>query len=337
MTRRDTSDLAALLQSFFQEHLSRVRDASPHTRRSYRDAVRLFLVFLADRVGRDIDRVGLDDFRAEHVLAFLDHLESRRGNDPATRNSRLAALRSFFGHLLRHDPTRAAQYHRVLALPAKRVRSRPASYLEPEEVRVLLSKPDSATALGARDLALLLFLYNTGARVGEALGVRPADLHLTSPAQVRLHGKGSKDRLCPIWRETASALARMLRADAGGDGPVFRSARGRPLSRDGAAHILDKYVRLAAREVPTLTRRRVTPHVLRHSCAVALLQAGVGLTVIRDYLGHASVATTNRYVSTNLAMKRDVLDAFWRRSGLSPSSPAPWRPPAAILAILDAL
>lgn len=337
MTRRDVPDLAALLQSYFREHLSRVRGASPHTLRSYRDAVRLFLVFLAARLGRDVDRIGLDDFHAEHVLAFLDHLESRRGNDPATRNSRLAALRSFFGHLLRHDPTRAANYHRVLALPAKRVRSQPASYLEPEDVRVLLSKPDPSTALGARDMALLLFLYNTGARVGEALGVRPADLHLASPAQVRLHGKGGKDRLCPLWRETASALARVLHADARGDETVFRSARGRPLSRDGVAHILDKYVRLAARDVPTLARRRVTPHVLRHSCAVALLQSGIDLTVIRDYLGHASVATTNRYVSANLSMKRDVLDAFWRRSGLSPSSPAPWRPPAAVLAILDAL
>lgn len=337
MTRRDGPDLAALLESFFREHLRRVRGASPHTIRSYRDAVRLFLVFLAGRVRRAIDRVHLDDLDTEGVLAFLDHLETRRGNDPRTRNSRLAALRSFFGHLLRHDPTRAAQYHRVLALPAKRVRSRPATYLEPDEVRSLLSKPDPATSLGTRDLALLLLLYNTGARVGEALAVRPADLHLSPPAQVRLHGKGGKDRLCPIWRETVSALTRLLRASPGGDAPVFRSARGQPLSRDGVAYILGKYVRHATCEVPTLARRRITPHVLRHSCAVALLQAGVDLTVIRDYLGHASVATTNRYVSANLAMKRDALDAFWRRSGLTPSSPAPWRPRPGVLAILDAL
>lgn len=337
MTMRDAPDLATLLESFFREHLSRVRGASPHTLRAYRDAIRLFLVFLAARVRRDVDGLRLDDLHADHVLAFLDHIESRHGNSPTTRNSRLAALRSFFGHLMRHDLTRAAQYHRVLALPAKRVRSQPASYLEPDEVRVLLSKPDPATALGARDLALLVFLYNTGARVGEVLAVRPADIHLASPAQVRLHGKGSKDRLCPLWRETASTLARVLRNGPSGEGPVFRSARGQPLSRDGVAYILDKYARLAALDVPALARSRITPHVLRHSCAVALLQAGVDLTVIRDYLGHASIASTSRYVSANLAMKRDALDAFWRRSGLTPSSPAPWRPRRTVLAILDTL
>ena len=337
MTRRVAPDLAALLESFFREYLPRVRGASPHTLRAYRDAVRLFLLFLADHMGRDIDGLHLDDLAAEHVLAFLDHLETSRGNGPTTRNIRLATLRSFFRHLLRHDPTRASQYQRVLALPSKRSRSRPATYLEPDEVRVILSKPDPTTLLGSRDLALLLFLYNTGARVSEALAVRSADLHLASQAQVRLHGKGSKDRLCPLWRETASALARVLRALPAGDGPIFRNARGQPLSRDGVAYILDKYVRLSAREVPTLSRRRVTPHVMRHSCAAALLQAGVDLTVIRDYLGHASIATTSRYVSANLAMKRNVLEVFWRRSGLTPSNPAPWRPRKHILAILDSL
>lgn len=337
MTRRGGPNLPALLESFFREHLSRVRGASPHTLRAYRDAVRLFLVFLADQVGRDVDRLRLDDLDANHVLAFLDQLETRRRNSPTTRNNRLAALRSLFGHLLRHDPTRAEQYHRVLALPAKRVRSRPAMYLEPDEVRVLLSKPDPATTLGARDLALLLFLYNTGARVGEALAVCPADLQIARSAQVRLHGKGGKDRICPLWRETASALSRMIRACPHDHGPIFRSAHGQPLSRDGVAYILDKYTQLAARDIPTLARRRVTPHSLRHGCAVALLQAGIDLTVIRDYLGHASVSTTSRYVSANLAMKREVLESFWRRSGLTPSKAAPWHPKRSVLAILDAL
>jgi site-specific recombinase XerD len=323
-----------LLQSFFHEHLSRVRGASPHTLRTYRDAIRLFLVFVASRIGRRVDRITLDDMRAEHVLAFLDHLEADRGNQVRTRNSRLAALRSFAGHLLRSDPSRAEQYRRIVLVPLKRTRARPANYLEPAEVRLLLSKPDASTPSGARDLALLLFLYNTGARVGEALAVCATDLLLAPPAQVRLHGKGGKDRVCPLWRETVSALQRMPRPDAG---PLFLNARGRPLSRDGAAYVLEKYVNLASTESPALGRRRVTPHVLRHSCAVALLQAGMDLTVIRDYLGHASVATTNRYVSTNLATKRDALEAFWRRSGLSPSSPVPWRPPAGVLQFLDSL
>jgi site-specific recombinase XerD len=179
-----------------------------------------------------------------------------------------------------------------------------------------------------RDYALLIFLYNTGARVSEALAVTPTDLHLAAPRHVRLRGKGDKERICPLWPETAAALnsalataTRSLRSDT-----VFRSARGTALTRDGAAYILEKYVTLAAREIPLLERRRVTPHVLRHSCAVALLQAGVDVTVIRDYLGHASIATTSRYISTNVEMKRDVLDAFWRRAGLVKGPQRRWRP-----------
>jgi site-specific recombinase XerD len=262
----------------------------------------------------------------------------QRGNRAATRNCRLAAIHCLCRHLIRQDPVHAAQYQRIVSLPAKRAAHKPATYLEPEEVRLILSKPNRATPAGARDHALLLFLYNTGARVSEALAVTYCDLALGEPAQVRLHGKGGKDRICPLWADTAEALGRLPTLT--GTDPqagVFVSRRGRPLSRDGVAYILDTYVAQAVRDRPALARYRITPHVLRHSCAVALLQAGTDITVIRDYLGHASIATTSHYVSANLAMKREVLEAFWAHAGLDPPNGTPWRPEPDLLAFLNAL
>jgi site-specific recombinase XerD len=337
---KTTPSLLALVQSFFQSHLRAVRGASEHTVRAYRDALRLFFLFAAQHLRRPIAELDLDDMRSEVVLAFLDHIEAARGNGPATRNCRLAAIHSFVAHLLRQDLTRAEQYRRILTIPAKRAQIRPPTYLEPEEVRALIAQPDPATSGGARDLALLLFLYNTGARVGEALALRREDLCLGRPRQVRLHGKGGKDRSCPLWPETAHALRTLIerdRPDIATAAEVFRNAHGAPLPRDGVAYLITKYVRRAERTVPGLRRRRITPHALRHSCAVALLQAGVDLTVIRDYLGHVSVATTGRYLSSNMEMKRQVLEAFWNRAGIAKGPHRPWRPTASTLAFLASL
>jgi site-specific recombinase XerD len=266
----------------------------------------------------------------------LDHVESQRDNSAATRNCRLAAIRSFTQHLLRHDLTRADQYGRILAIPPKRKALRAVSYLEPEEARAIIAAVDLRTRQAARDRALLLFLYNTGARISEALAVHPRQLHLTKPRQVRLHGKGGKERLCPLWPETTSALRPVI-SEVSADEPIFRNAYGAPLTRDGAAYLINKYVRRASEAVASLRTRHVTPHVFRHSCGVALLQAGVDLTVIRDYLGHASVATTSRYVASNLKMKRDALETFWRRAGLEKGVNDRWRPSPKLLAFLQSL
>jgi integrase/recombinase XerD len=280
--------------------------------------------------------LALDDIQCDAVLGFLDHVESQRRNSAATRNCRLAAIRSFVHHLLRQDVTRAGQYGRILAIRNKKALRKTPTYLEPEEARTVIAAIDRRSRNGERDHALLLFLYNTGARVGEALAVRACDLRLERPGQVRLLGKGRKERICPLWSETVSALRSMIKAGTD-DGLLFRNACGVPLTRDGVAYLLGKYVRLAAEKVPALRKRKVTPHVMRHSCAVALLQAGVDVTVIRDYLGHSSVATTSRYITTNLQMKRDVLDAFWKRAGLDPAAPRRWRPTSKLLAFLDNL
>jgi site-specific recombinase XerD len=338
MTRRSREPLLALVQSYFDEYLRRVRGASDHTMRTYGNALRLFFLFLADHTGRRVSALRLDDIRAEAVLAFLNHLESSRGNTVATRNSRLAAIRGFVEYLLRHEVTRGEQYGRILAIPAKRTAPRVVSYLEPEEARAVIAAVDPKTRAATRDRALLLLLYNTGARVSEALAVRPRDLRLERPRQIRLYGKGGKERLCPLWPETGAALRKLLRTEATSvDERIFRNARGAPLTRDGVAYILDKYIRGAASNIPSLRRRHVTPHALRHSCAVALLQAGVDVTVIRDYLGHATVATTSRYITSNLQMKRVALDAFWKRAGLEPGPCTRWRPSPKLLAFLVSL
>ncbi len=327
--------LPALVQSFFCDYLQRTRVASPHTVRAYRDTLKLYFAFLGD--GRSVADLQLDNLTVQSVTSFLSHLEEVRKNGRSTRNCRLAALRSFFGHLLRNDPTHAGQFHRVLAVPSKRHRPSCASYLEPEEVKAILAQPDVRTPLGFRDHGLLLFLYNTGARIGEALAVRPEHFHFAQPRQVRFHGKGGKDRICPLWTETARILQRLSAEGPHDNTSLFRNARGHPLSRDGVAYLIDKYVRTAAINMPSLSQRHVTPHVFRHSCAVALLQAGMDITVIRDYLGHASIATTSRYIATNLSMKRTALEAFWAHAGLSKKGSATWKPKPELLKFLDSL
>lgn len=330
--------LFAHVESYFSDYLARQRGASVHTVRAYRDALALLLKFVAKRRGCGMASLQLADLDAEAVMLFLDHIETDRSNSAATRNCRRAAIRSFFKHLLRNDLAHSQQYIRVLAIPAKKARQRPATYLEPEDARLIIGVPDKRTSDGWRDYTLLLFLYNCGARVSEAAGLRWDDLQLTAPRQVRLRGKGRKERLLPLWRETANALHR-LRAmvPAGSSQCVFVNRHGQPLTRDGIAYVLRKHAAAAAKVKPTLQRKRITPHVLRHSCAVALLQSGTDVTVIRDYLGHASVATTGRYITTNLQMKREAMQAFWKKAGIGPANTKAWKPKADLLAFLQAL
>ena len=335
---RSACGLFAHVQSYFTEYLPRQRGASIHTIRAYRDALTLLFRFVAEQRRRGIAALQLGDIDADAVTHFLDHIEAERLNSAATRNCRRAAIRSFFKHLLRDDVAHSQQYMRVLAIPAKKARQRPATYLEPEDARLIIGMPDKRTPDGWRDYTLLLFLYNSGARVSEAAGMRWDDLHLTAPRQVRLRGKGKKERLLPLWTETTSALHRLRGMSHGADQScVFLNRQGQPLTRDGIAYLLTKHAAAAARVNPALKHKHITPHVLRHSCAVALLQAGTDVTVIRDYLGHASVATTGRYITTDLQMKRDAMQAFWKKAGLEPANAKPWKPKADLLAFLKSL
>lgn len=338
MTRASALGLFAQVEAYFTEYLPRQRGASVHTIRAYRDALTLLFRFVAQQRGRGVASLQLSDLDADSVTRFLDHIEIERSNSPATRNCRRAAIRGFFKHVLRNDLAHSQQYVRVLAIPAKKARQRPATYLEAQDARLIIGMPDRRTHDGWRDYALLLFLYNCGARVAEAAGLRWDDLQLVAPRQVRLRGKGKKERLLPLWPETANALHRLRGMTQSSDQQcVFVNRHGQPMSRDGIAYVLAKHAAAAAQANPALQRKHITPHVLRHSCAVALLQSGTDVTVIRDYLGHASVATTGRYITTNLQMKRDAMQAFWKKAGIEPATTKAWKPKADLLAFLQSL
>jgi site-specific recombinase XerD len=338
MRSRGTT-LARALRGFFAEHLPAVRGVSPHTVCSYRDAFTLFLRFLAERRGLPVVRLDFKDVSPEAIVAFLQHLERDRGNSAATRNARLAAIHSFARFVATTSPEHLDLCQRLMAVPFKRARPRLVEYLESGEVAAILAAPQRSTPDGRRDHVLLLTLFNTGARVQELLDLRPADLQLIRPFQVRLRGKGRKERLCPLWPRTAKVLGGFL-ADAGVDaratGQLFRNHRGDPLTRFGVRYILRKYARIAASSAITLATKRIHPHVVRHTTAVHLLQAGVDMITISHWLGHASVETTNRYAAVDLETKRAAV-AKARPIGKVDPAVAAWRSDATILAWLEAL
>lgn len=331
--------LARALRGFFGDHLPRVRGVSPHTVRSYRDAFTLLLRFLAARCRRAVVDLDLSDMEPKQVLAFLRHLEVGRGNGASTRNARLAAVHAFARHTATSHPEYLELCQRLLAIPFKRARPRVVEYLEMEQLRALLEAPDTRTPVGRRDYTLLLAMFNTGARVQEILDVRPCDLQLERPHHVRLRGKGRKERLCPLWAQTAKVLAALVherRLDPDSTEALFRNGRGNPLTRFGVRYLLRKYADHAKATVPTLRTKRVHPHTLRHTTAVHLLQAGVDLVTISHWLGHASVETTNRYAAVDLEMKRAAIAKAHPGAGLGETA-ATWRKDATILDWLEAL
>jgi len=338
MKSRSTA-LARALRSFFADHLPAVRGVSPHTVCSYRDAFMLLLRFLAARRGLPVVRLDFTDVSPQQIVAFLQHLERERGNGAATRNARLAAIHSFARFVATTSPEHLDLCQRIMAVPFKRARPRLVEYLESGEVAAILAAPQRTTADGRRDHALLLTLFNTGARVQELLDLRPADLQLVRPFQVRLRGKGRKERFCPLWPHTAKVLRAFL-ADVGVDaesaGQVFRNHRGDPLTRFGVRYILRKYARAASSFATTLATKRIHPHVVRHTTAVHLLQAGVDMITISHWLGHANVETTNRYAAVDLETKRAAV-AKARPIGKVDPAVAAWRRDATILAWLEAL
>lgn len=331
--------LARALRGFFADHLPTVRGMSPHTVLSYRDAFMLLLRFVATRRERPVVALDFHDLGVDDVLAFLDHLETDRHNSAATRNARLAAVHAFARYAATGHPEHLELCQRILAVPFKRARARIVEYLEADEIRALLDAPDRATPDGRRDHALLLALFNTGARVQEILDLRPCDLQLARPLHVRLRGKGRKERMCPLWPQTAEILRALLAehgVDPGATQPLFRNRRGETLTRFGVRYLLRKYAHDARSTVTTLGAKRIHPHVLRHTTAVHLLQAGVDLVTISHWLGHASVETTNRYAAVDLETKRAAI-AKARPVGEIDPALATWRADATILQWLEAL
>ena len=300
--------LPPLVQAFFAQHLLHHKCASPQTVAAYRDALRLLFGFLRETKGTEPSNLCLTDLDVPVILTFLDHLEVRRSNSVRSRNARLAALRSFFRFVALREPEALALATRVLAIPVKRADRRLVGSLTREEIDALIAAPDRAHRAGRRDHALWLTLYNTGARVSEIVGLRRSQLVVGTSTFLQLHGKGRKERTVPLWPRTARVLLAWFH-ELGGppDGLAFPNARGGPLTRDGASYLLERTARLAAPRCPSLRGKRISPHVLRHTAAMHLLQAGVDPSVIALWLGHESVETTHIYVEADLATKERAL------------------------------
>jgi site-specific recombinase XerD len=333
-----TPTLGAIVQSFFTDHLPVQKGLRLSSIRSYRDTVRLLLCFVAGQSRCHIAKLSLDDLTFEQVLAFLKHLEQERGNAVATRNQRRAALNTFFTYLALRAPEMLVTCQQIAAIPVKRTSLPDTHYLEREEVTALFRSLPRQGRLTLRDLTLLLFLYNTGARAQEVADLRIEHLVLESPAKVHLHGKGDKWRICPLWDETVKQLRRLLTENgAATKGPVFCARRSQPLTRFGIYKIVRRHA--AAWDTSGPQPRRVTPHLFRHTAAVHLLEAGVEVNVIRGWLGHVSLDTTNRYAELTLRAKAEALRACEIGSGISAGSPARaiWKDDKALLNWLNAL
>ena len=296
-----------LLERFFLERLMRQRQASPHTISSYRDTFRLLLQFAKRRLHKPPSGLSLADVDAPLITAFLDDLEATRKISVRSRNLRLTAIRSFFHYAAYEEPAHAAQIQRILAIPGKRCVKLLVGFLDRPEIDALLAAPDQRTWYGRRDHLLLLLAVQTGLRLSELTGLRPQDLHLGTGAHVRCVGKGRRERCTPLPQPVVVALKSWLKEPAKTGGWLFSNARGGRLSADAVQRLLTKYRQVAARVCPSLTKKRVTPHVLRHTLAMQLLQAGIDRSVIALWLGHESVETTQIYLDADLALKEKVL------------------------------
>jgi site-specific recombinase XerD len=325
---------ALLIQQFFTEYLVAQRALSPRTIASYRDALMLFLDFAHKRLGKAPTALALADIEPDLILAFLDHLEQERHNSVRSRNLRLTALRAFLKFAARRDVSSFYVIERALGVPMKRFERPMLGFLSREEMLEVLGQPGD-TWTSQRDHLLLAMLYNTGARVSEIIGVRVADVVLDGPACVHLRGKGRKQRSTPLWKSTVQEIRAWLRRNPtlGADAALLPNRDGHAMTRDNVTKRLDIAVARAAKGHASLAKRRISPHTIRHTTAMHLLQSGVAFSVIALWLGHESTTTTHRYVEADLAMKEKALarlqepDTKMRR----------YHPPDALMQFLQAL
>lgn len=325
-----------LVQDFFLRRLVAQRGASARTIEAYRDAFELLFTFIEGRTSKSASALCLADLDAPLVLDFLEHLETVRGNTTRTRNARLAAIHSFMRYAAIRDPASLPTTQRVLAIPAKRFDRPILGYLSREQIAAILAAPDRRTWSGHRDAVMLATTYNTGARVSETTGLRVCDVLLDRQAAVHLHGKGRKERVIPLWTNTAADLRGWLkRINSTPDGPVFPNRTGAPMSRSGVRDRLERAVAIAEQRCPSLRGQHISPHTLRHSTAVHLLESGTDLAVIALWLGHSSPAVTHQYLEADLAAKEAALARLTDPSGSS--APTRFHPGDQLLAFLDTL
>jgi site-specific recombinase XerD len=326
--------VAPTLQGFFTDRLSTQRQASQHTIASYRDTCRLLLQFMHGRTGKPPSRLDWGDLDAAAVTAFLEHVETDRGNGPRTRNARLTAIRSLFVYASLRHPEHATSIAQVLAIPPKRFDKAIVAYLDDAEAAALLAAPNRGTWVGRRDYALMALAIQTGLRISELLGLNRGDIVLGTGGHVRCEGKGRKQRSVPMTAPVRSIVEAWLRERGGkASDPVFITRPGRRLSIDAVQRRLTLHAETAAAQCPSLRGKHLSPHVLRHTSAMALLHAGVDTTVIALWLGHADTRSTNAYLHADLAIKERAL------ARLTPMPPQPgrYRPPDRLIAFLEGL
>jgi len=323
-----------LLQKFFAQRLMQQQHVSPRTVTAYRDSFRLLLAFAHHKLHKRPSDIAIDDLNATFILDFLKHLEEERHNCIRSRNARFAAIRSFMEYVSFEEPSALSLAQTVLAIPMKRFEQTMVGFLSREQIEAVLAAPDASTWTGQRDRVMLATLYNTGARVSELIGMRISDLTLAPTAWVRIHGKGRKERSVPLWTDTAKDLKRWLREyPRCAEAPLFPARSGGPLTRVGFTERLKLAVQGASQRFPELAKRRIFPHMIRHSVAMHMLQSGVDITVIALWLGHESPVTTHRYVEADLQMKDRALKM------LRPPSQTPmrYRPKDDVLRFLQSL
>lgn len=331
-----TNQFPLLLHAFFHDWLVQQRNVSHHTVLSYRDSWRLFLRFVAAQKTKPVAKLGMDDLTAAEVLAFLKDIEQVHKSSIGTRNCRLSALHSFYRFVADREPLSSAQCAEVLRIPTKQKPVVEVRDLDEDEISAILAQPNRLKLEGQRDHVLLAFLYNTGARIQEALDLSVQALRLESPFQVRLFGKGRKERICPLWPETVELLKALLkRKPRREDEPIFVNRYGNPLKASGVRFKLKQYAAAAAKKVPSLATKRVSPHRFRHATAVSLVTAEVDVTVIRSWLGHQSLDTTNIYARANVEAKRKALEKV--DGAVRSAKPPRWKREVELMAWLDSL
>jgi integrase/recombinase XerD len=326
--------LAPTLQAFFTDRLARQRNASGQTIAAYRDTWRLLLAFTTRRTGKRASALDIADLDAPLIGDFLDHLEQDRGNSPRTRNARLAAIHSTFAYAALRHPEHAESIARVLAIPAKRFDKALVTWLTEPEARALLAAPDRATWAGRRDHAMIALAAQTGLRISELTGLTCADVHLGTGPHVSCHGKGRKERITPLTKNTVAVLRAWLAERSGQPGePLFPNRTGGRLSRDAVEKRLAQHVTAASGECPSLKAKNVTAHTLRHTAAMRLLHAGVDTSVIALWLGHEQAETTQIYLHADLELKEKAL----ARTTPPGTKPGRYKPPDQLLAFLEGL
>ena len=326
--------LPIYVERFFTERLSNQLGASPNTVDSYRRTFVLLLKFARDRLGREPVDMLVNDINAELVGRFLEHIETERGNTARSRNTRLSAIRSFFGYVAIYEPSLLHHCQQVIALPAKRYEKRMIAYLERDEIEALLAAPDPTTWYGRRDRTILHVFVQTGLRISELIGLDRGDVELGTGAHVRCRGKGRKERTTPLREDTVAVLRAWLEEQNGADDqPLFVSNRDGRLSRDAVERIVRKYVALASKECPTLRPKRLSPHSLRHTAAMELLQRRAGTMMIALWLGHESIESTRIYLHANTKLKEEVM----ARTQPVDTPSGRYRPDDELLAFLEGL